>query len=74
MRLLFWLLLIFLVWMILKARSRAKSSGPGKAAPTRQVAMVACAYCHLHIPRDEAVGTDGNWYCCEEHQRLAGRR
>jgi len=32
--------------------------------------MVACSHCGLHIPRDEAVVTEQQNYCCEEHSRL----
>ena len=33
--------------------------------------MVRCAYCQLHIPRSEALQDGDDFYCSDEHRRLA---
>jgi len=32
--------------------------------------MVACIHCGLHIPQDEAVISQQQYYCCKEHSLL----
>lgn len=27
----------------------------------------ACAYCHTHIPENEGITQDGNFFCSDEH-------
>ena len=31
--------------------------------------MVKCAYCGLHIPKQEALDQDEVFFCCEEHRK-----
>lgn len=33
--------------------------------------MVACDYCDIHLPQDEAICHDGHYYCCKDHLRLS---
>ncbi|HEX6708199.1 MAG TPA: PP0621 family protein [Albitalea sp.] len=37
-------------------------------APDRQQAIVACAHCGLHLPRDEALPGRGGVFCGEAHR------
>jgi uncharacterized protein len=76
MRVLFWLALIVLVVMALRAKSArpSASSGPirrdmpgGGARPSQH--MVSCAQCGLYIPAPEAVGEGAQVFCCEQHRR-----
>jgi uncharacterized protein len=32
-------------------------------------AMVGCAVCGLHLPRQEALVAGDQFYCCEEHRQ-----
>lgn len=32
-------------------------------------AMVGCAVCGLHLPRQEALVAGDRYYCCEEHRQ-----
>lgn len=40
--------------------------------PTSPPMMVRCAQCQLHLPRDQALQVNDQWYCCDAH-RDAGR-
>ena len=40
---------------------------------SRPVDMVRCGHCGTHVPRDEACGGPGVWYCCPEHERESRR-
>jgi uncharacterized protein len=35
------------------------------------VNMVACHHCGVHLPQDEAIYKNKNYYCCKEHLRLS---
>lgn len=32
--------------------------------------MVRCQYCGLHIPQEEAIHDQDDWYCSKEHRQL----
>lgn len=50
-----------------RARPRA-GSPPGNEA----IEMVACDFCHVHLPRSEALIGDKGIYCSDAHRRKAG--
>ena len=33
--------------------------------------MVQCIHCQLHLTADEALKSDGQYYCCDEHREQA---
>ena len=69
-RILFFLLLaivIYLVWRSIQRRgSDRRAAGPDERVPQ---AMVSCATCGLHLPRQEALLLGDRYFCCEEHRR-----
>ena len=68
-RILFFVLLalaIYLLWRLVQKKQRPSRDDDSK--PLR-LAMVSCATCGLHIPRDEALLQDERYFCCEEHRR-----
>lgn len=53
---------------------RVPPPAPGKPQSQPPAAMLSCAHCGLHLPRDEAIAdAAGRFYCGEAH-RLAGPR
>jgi uncharacterized protein len=69
-RVLFFLLLgvvLYLLWRSTQRRDRPRS-GSNAGEPTPQ-AMVSCAKCGLHVPRQEALLLGDRYFCCEEHRR-----
>ncbi|MBA3252661.1 MAG: hypothetical protein M3496_09000 [Pseudomonadota bacterium] len=68
-RILFFVLLalaVYLVWRLLQK----KQLPPDAVNPNvPRLAMVSCATCGLHVPRDEALMQDERFFCCEEHRR-----
>ena len=69
-RILFFLLLaiaVYLLWRSLQRRGTdARAAGLEQRAPQ---AMVSCATCGLHLPRQEALPLGDRYFCCEEHRR-----
>jgi uncharacterized protein len=77
-RLLFFLLLgvalyvAFRFWRVARKRSEGAAGGDRGSASEP---MISCAHCGLNVPRSEAIGDGGRWYCSESHRRLeSGRR
>ena len=70
-RILFFLLLaivVYLAWRALQRRGSDRSSTGQEQQRTPQ-AMVSCATCGLHLPRQEALALGDRYFCCEEHRR-----
>jgi len=42
----------------------------GRAAPPPAEPMVPCTHCGINVPRSEALGAAGRFFCSEEHRRL----
>ena len=67
-RIVFFVLLavaVYLVWRLLQK----KIQRPSTDSDAPRLAMVSCAMCGLHVPREEALMQDERFFCCEEHRR-----
>lgn len=74
-RILFWIALIVLVVMAVRAKLRAmtpKEPGAQRSArePAQVESMARCAHCGVYFPASEAVHADGLDYCSPAHVRL----
>jgi uncharacterized protein len=81
-RIVFWILLIGLVVMAVRAKLKAlqrdaRDAAPPPAqrpAPVAEIeSMTQCAHCGIHFPASEAVHADGHDYCSPGHVRLPPR-
>jgi uncharacterized protein len=63
------LAVLVLVWMVRGSLRRARPPGrqpsTGPAAPQ---AMLTCAHCGVHLPRDEALPGRGGVFCDAAHR------
>lgn len=57
-----------LVYLILRSYLR-NLERPGPPS-TKTEDMVRCAQCGVHLPRSESLGSNGDFYCCDDHLRL----
>ncbi|CAN5420168.1 hypothetical protein BH11PSE11_BH11PSE11_01320 [soil metagenome] len=60
-------------WMVRPKRSRDMPGDPkpDTASPLNSEAMLQCAYCGVHVPASEAVGTSTRVaYCSQAHKLL----
>jgi len=66
-KLLLLIIAIVVVYFVLTslARKRRRRSAPPPVEP-----MVPCAHCGINVPRSEALGAAGRFFCSEEHRRL----
>jgi uncharacterized protein len=81
-RLIFLLLLIWIVWFLIKnylvklqREMRNSSSTPGQAGSTKSASaklpqkIVKCRVCEVHLPEDAALEFEDDWFCGREHQQ-----
>ena len=57
-------LIIYLLIQIIKRWAANKNSASSKIEEKK---MVQCKVCHLHIPEEEALNKDGQFFCSQEH-------
>jgi len=62
---LFVIAVVVLLWLLRGTTSRRPS---GRAAPPTPQPMIACAYCGVHLPRDEALPGRGGVFCGDAHR------
>jgi len=70
-RIAFFLLLaavVYVVWRSVQRRGRNRGA-TGQEQQQVPQAMVSCATCGLHLPRQEALPQGDRYFCCEEHRR-----
>ena len=66
--------LLFGVWLLRSGRSTGTKDVPRQTPPApkaRQVEMVRCLHCSVHLPVAEAVPGRLGVYCNREHRQLA---
>lgn len=49
----------------------SRKNNVDKSAKLVPARMVQCIYCQLHLAQDEALKSDGQYYCCDEHRQDA---
>ncbi len=72
-----YILLGIALWLLFTAVRRfirQRREQRAETRPSSSVNMVACSHCGVHLPQNEAVYKDNNYYCCTEHLRLGGKK
>jgi len=59
-------LIVYLLILIFKRWAANKNSSSSKPQ-NKSTVMVQCKTCKLHIPENEALQKDGDYYCSQEH-------
>ena len=71
MKLLVVIVALVVLWLLLRGlvrRTKGEGQPPRKAPPATPQAMLACAHCGVHLPRDEALPGRGGVFCGEAHR------
>jgi uncharacterized protein len=66
-KLLLLVIAIVVIYFVLTGLARKRRQRP---APPPVEPMVPCAHCGVNVPRSEALGAAGRFFCSEEHRRL----
>ncbi len=75
-RILFWVILGFVVWLLWRGAFRAPAPRGSAGAPAQSPTgedMIACARCGVHLPRSEA-REEGGRLVCRDNPRCAAPR
>ena len=48
---------------------KREASSPLDTTSQEPEAQVECAQCHVHMPRNQAIANNEQFFCCEEHRR-----
>ncbi|MFO1312620.1 MAG: PP0621 family protein [Burkholderiales bacterium] len=66
-KIVFWLVVVFLVLFVLRminvSKTRNKGGAPGKSGKAAPEAMVRCAQCGVFLPKPEARETAAGYRC-----------
>jgi len=71
MKLLVVIVALAVLWLLLRGlvrRAKGEGQPPHKPPPATPQAMLACAHCGVHLPRDEALPGRGGVFCGEAHR------
>jgi len=71
MKLLVVIVALAVLWLLLRGlvrRAKGEGQPPHKPPPANPQAMLACAHCGVHLPRDEALPGRGGVFCGEAHR------
>ena len=68
-RLLLLIIALLAIWFIVRhlVSKRLSSSDIPKPSRIQSGQMLECHYCHVHVPEEETITTNGHVYCCQEH-------
>jgi uncharacterized protein len=70
-RLLVLIAVIVLAWLLWRRFLAPKPQRLRRKRKPREVTrVVKCAHCGLHVPENEALQVEQDYYCSEEHRRL----
>jgi uncharacterized protein len=64
-------LAIWAFYLIIRHLSRERVSRRDSPRSVKSVDSVQCAYCGLHLPRNEAVRHGEVFFCSPEHKKLS---
>jgi len=66
------LAVLVLLWLLQRSLGRARPPRPpgrsGAETPAPPQAMLSCAHCGIHLPRDEALPGRGGVFCGDAHR------
>jgi uncharacterized protein len=66
--LLFLIAVVVLLWL-LRGTTGRRGNGAGRPRPpSAPQPVIACAYCGVHLPRDEALPGRGGVFCGDAHR------
>ncbi|HWQ37343.1 MAG TPA: PP0621 family protein [Burkholderiales bacterium] len=66
--------LFIVLYLIFRSIRRAARAAPSETPGAKRAEdMVRCKICGVHLPRSESITSRGEFFCSQEHLRLADR-
>jgi uncharacterized protein len=69
MKILLFLVAVFVLLWLLRGAASRRGGGGSSGRTQAPKPMIACAFCGIHLPRDEALPGRGGVFCGEAHRR-----
>lgn len=72
------IIIIAIIGMVYWLFKSYRKQLPKQDEPPRTQDMVSCAYCGIHLPKNDSLFLNNKYYCCAAHSRgqpdnLAGK-
>ena len=68
------LIAVFVIaYMVIKSGSKRGDGAQRPPGSGREEDMVRCKICGLHLPRSESLRSGDEFFCSEEHLRIANK-
>ncbi|MEX0957847.1 MAG: PP0621 family protein [Burkholderiales bacterium] len=68
------LIAVFIVvYLIYRSSGRRNAEPAPKGTSALPEDMVRCKLCGVHLPKSESVASRGEFFCSQEHLRVAGK-
>jgi uncharacterized protein len=68
-RLVFLLLLLWIVWFMIRNFLNKQARHNQTVRKVTAGKIVKCQYCDLHLPQQEALQHDADWFCTRDHMQ-----
>lgn len=68
-RLVIFVLLAFVGWTLWKKYRLTTKAAATKQQQPKDLPMVRCQHCGVHLPQPDALHHNNQWYCNEHHAR-----
>ena len=70
------LIIALVAWLLLRMlKNWANRNSIEKKDNNAKIAtVVPCQHCGLHVPKNEAIRSNQQYYCCQEHLRLHNKQ
>ena len=69
-RLLFWVAIIAAAFWLWRRITRPAPRAPEQQSADTAVPMVRCQHCGTHVPREQALADNQQWFCSQAHREL----
>jgi uncharacterized protein len=71
-RLVFFLLILWVLWFMVKAYRTKQEQNAARARAHRKLdagRIVKCSHCEVHLPEAQALQYNKKWFCTEGHKQ-----
>ncbi|MGD2140239.1 MAG: PP0621 family protein [Burkholderiales bacterium] len=66
------LVAVFIIaYMVIKGGAKRRDVPPHTTGSGKEEDMVRCKVCGVHLPRSESLQSQNEYFCSEEHLRIA---
>jgi len=68
-RLIIFALVIWVIWRLVNNFKAKVTKSKKQGATIENQSMVSCQHCSVHVPQNEAINHENQWFCSEAHKK-----